>query len=373
MATGFTTYNGQQVATDDWTKQNITANAKAQGIDPMEYDKSLNPTTYGARWGIPDGSTNVAPTPSSPGSGGLLNPAPPPITTAANGVASYGPTTYDPTKQVMSGTSSVQNQLANITSNGSQLNTLAAADADRQSNRRGLLNSSIAVGAAQKSVLQSALPIAQQDASTSAGTDSANANFANSASQFNAGSMNAAGQFNAGAQNSVNLANIQARAQQAIADNNNKTNLAIAGNDNATKTLLQSMDAASKLGLANIDADTKVKLTNLDAQSKVNLQTMLSSNQQLLQTNISASNIFSQYMTNLANISTNDKMDEAAKQRAADNQINALNAQLQAIGQISGLDLSKYFQPVAVTTPPPSTQPSTDNYVPRSEGSDGGG
>lgn len=345
---------------------------------------------------------------------GLLNPAngptavaaPPPITppqavnaSAVNATA----TTYDPTKQVLSGASSVQNQLANITSSGSQLNTLAAADATKQANRRGLLNSSIAVGAGQKAVLQSALPIAQQDASTNASTDAANAQFENSASQFNASAKNSTSQLNAqlgtnvnvtnaAAQNTSNLqtalAQIQAntslsvadkqiKSQQLIAQNNNQTNLTIAGNDNATKTLLQTMDASSKLSLAGIDANTKMALANLDATTKTNLQTLQQNNQQLLQTNISASNMFTQYMTNLANISTSDKMDAAAKQAAADNQLAALNAQLQAIGQISGLDLSKHFQSATPITPPVSTTPAADAAanIPAVSGygSDGGG
>lgn len=348
MATpDYATYNGQQVATDDQTKNNIIGAAKSQGLDPMEYDKSLNPTTYGARWGIADPN----PTPTASG-GGLLNPNSP-IQQAApvKAVAS----TYDPTKQTVSDALTVQNQIANITASGSKLNTLAEAEANKQVNRRGLLNSSIAVGAGQKAVLQSALPIAQQDAGTNAAADAANANFANSASQFNANALNTTSQLNAQLGTQVNLANSNQTLQQRLAQLQADTSLSIADKQIKSQQLIAENDAQTKIILQNIDADTKVKLQNLDTASKTQLQNLVSNNQQLLQTNVSASNIFTQYMTNLANISTNDKMDAAAKQQAADNQLNALNAQLQAIGQISGLDLSKFFQKSDMSyTPPPA-------------------
>lgn len=362
MATvNYNSYNGQQVATDDQTKQNIIGAAKSQGLDPMTYDKQLNPTTYGARWGIadPNPSANL---PSVNKGTGLLNPNPPDVqpAQATRAVAS----TYDPTKQTVSDASTVQNQIAKITASGSPLNTLAEAEADRQMNRRGLLNSSIAVGEGQKAVLQSALPIAQQDANTNAAADVNNANFANSASQFNAGAKNSASTTNAQLGTQVSLANsnqtlqqqlsrIQAdtsltiadkqlKSQQLISENQTKSQQSIADKENQTRLQLQQIDATTKQNLAVLDIDSKSKLSQLEAD-----------NRQLLQTNISAANEYAQYTQALVNIQTNKDMNGDAKQVAADSQLAALQASLKAIGAVSGLDLSKYFQS-AVINPTPS-------------------
>lgn len=392
-------FNGQDVVVskDYMTNLNDSAStynkATGKALTPEQYDRQLNPQTAGARWGDVDplgGGSAPAATPStvtpSSNGGGLLNPnpspaysAPTPQATAQQAVA----TTYDPTKQVVSDKSTVQNQLADITSNGSALNTLAAADANKESNRRGLLNSSIAVGAAQKAVLQSALPIAQQDASTNASADAANATFANSASQFNAGAKNTTSQTNAQLGTQVSLANSttelqkqlaqiqsdttlsaadkQIKSQQIIAQMNNVSAQTIARNDNNVKLQLQQIDAETKKTLATLDSDSKTKLSQLEAD-----------NRQLLQTNISAANEYAQYVQALSGIQTNKDMDGIAKQAAADSQLAALQASLKAIGSVSGLDLSKYFQSAAVIPQTPATPPNVE--IPTSPfTSDGGG
>lgn len=390
-------------------------------------------------------------------------------------------TGYDATKQNVSGNSLAQNQLSGILSKGSPLLTQAATAANRDSARRGLLNSSIAVGSAEDAVIKNALPIAQQDASTYGNKDVNDAAYTNRASEFTAGAKNTASltnaqlgtqvnlsnsaesnkaaaqnaaiatdvsKFNAGSQTDMTklgvqgaqalaqigaqgnnslaqiaaqggtalaqiaaqggvqkeLANIQANtqmtladkqiaanaalarddnsikmqlagiqanttltaadkqnaSQQLIAERNNNVNLAISGNDNATKQVLQSMDSASKLSLANIDAGTKMAIAGLDMASKEKLTRISADNQQLLQTNINAANMYAQYVTNLANISISDKMDGPAKQAAADNQLAAFDAALKAVGHISGLDLSQYFQSAPPIVPQVAATPPTD-------------
>jgi hypothetical protein len=372
MAISMIDYNGKQVRAldDDYRKQLEDGAAylnKTTGsnYDAQSYDRKIN-ADADARWG---NGTTPAPsqTPTSAinagdlsSTKGLLAPSNQPSVTstpsasASAPVPAYQPavaTGYTATKQNVTAEQTAQGQLANITAQDSQLNQLAKTEAAKQANSRGLLNSSMAVGAAQRAVLQQATPIAQQDASTYATAEANNTQFSNAASQFNAGATNAASLANASASLQQQLAAIQSNTQMSIADKNNATNMAISNNDNNTKQLLAQLDNASKLGLAQLDADTKFSLANMDTQSKTALQTMINNNQQLLQTNVSASNIFTQYMTNLANISTSDKMDGPAKQQAADNQLAALNAQLQAIGQISGLDLSKYFKSASSATP----------------------
>jgi hypothetical protein len=59
----------------------------------------------------------------------------------------------------------VAGQVAALTSTDSKLNQMAKTEGLKAANRRGLLNSSMAVGASQDALLKNVLPIAQQDAS----------------------------------------------------------------------------------------------------------------------------------------------------------------------------------------------------------------
>lgn len=62
------------------------------------------------------------------------------------------------------GSTSVEKRVTDIASKDSALNQMAATEATKVMNRRGMLNSSMAIGAAQDAVLKSAVPIASQDA-----------------------------------------------------------------------------------------------------------------------------------------------------------------------------------------------------------------
>ena len=63
------------------------------------------------------------------------------------------------------GDSTVAGNLTSLTSKDSALNQMARTEGLKAANRRGLMNSSMAIGAAQDAVLRNALPVAQQDAS----------------------------------------------------------------------------------------------------------------------------------------------------------------------------------------------------------------
>jgi hypothetical protein len=66
------------------------------------------------------------------------------------------PSAYDPA-------SDVQNRVKKIASQDSLLNQMAQTEAAKMMNRRGMLNSSMFVGAAQDAVLRQAVPIASQE------------------------------------------------------------------------------------------------------------------------------------------------------------------------------------------------------------------
>lgn len=238
------------------------------------------------------------------------NPAPAPAAAPSGMIGTVAPTKWDVTKD-----QTVQGQLEKIIDPNNPLQTQAQTYANQQANSRGLLNSSLAVSAAQDALYKNAVPIAQQDANVNA----------------------SAGQFNANSANTASTANVDNQVRMATANLNANTHLAI----------------------ANLDIGSKSKLAELDAQ-----------NRQLLQTNSSASSLYNSTMQNIANISASTNMDAAGKQQATDNQLKLLQQSLSAMSAtaatspqaIANLNLAQFFQqaqqepvaPVAATAPTPA-------------------
>ena len=324
---------------------------------------------------------------------------------------------YEAKPWEVSGNQTVAEQIRQITGGGSPLMQQAETAGLMAANKRGLANSSIAVGAAQDSLYRAALPIAQQDAGTYAqaaqfsanaqnqalaqnaqlGTNVSlsNAQQANVAAGANAAALNSASQFNANAQNVAALSAVdmvlkkqladlsasttlaaadkQYQTQIAIAEAQNKTNIAISNGDNITKQILSRQDADTRLGLAQVDANTKIGIANLDVQARATLAKLDNDNKQLLQTNTNAAQMYQQYSVNLANIQNNKDMNQAAKDAAITTQLNSLNAGLQAVGEVAKLDLSKYFQRADNQPVPTPTAQAEPKALARQEAIDFGG
>jgi len=97
--------------------------------------------------------------------GGLADPNPNPV---AGAIKTLGSKVFDASSYKANDLQddSVESRIGRIASSGSDLMKRAKQEGYNAANRRGLLNSSMAVGAAQTAVLDRALPIAQQDAMT---------------------------------------------------------------------------------------------------------------------------------------------------------------------------------------------------------------
>lgn len=106
----------------------------------------------------------------------------------------------------------------------SPLNVQAQTFANQQSNKRGLLNSSIAVSAAQDAMMKNAQPIASLDASTNYDSKKTNAGNALTAGMFSSDLTSRVGMFNAGTEKDIgiNTQNRQMDFQIANMDADNK-------------------------------------------------------------------------------------------------------------------------------------------------------
>ena len=220
----------------------------------------------------------------------------------------------------------VQNQLRDIVAQDSPLMRQAARISQQKMNDRGLVNSSMAVGAGHEAVISQAAPIAQADAAT---YDRAMTNTANQ--------ENAARQFAAAAENNVRLSN-----QAALND-------MLKGQQQGTIQLTNAkMTQDVQLALGNLDANTKIALTAMDNRTKF-----------LLQTNQSASNAYVQTITNIGAIQTNPSLGEEAKRAAINNQLALLREQFAAMTsmddvlkntiaypqELTSLNLGRFFTP----------------------------
>lgn len=121
-------------------------------------------------------------------------------------------TTYDAATHNANGGGYVQERMNSLLDENSDYIQLNRNQALQSMNGRGLLNSSMAAGAGQMAAIQSALPIAQQDAQTF-----------NQVGMFNVGQTNAASADNAAAKNQIELSN-QAAQNNAASDFANAQN-----------------------------------------------------------------------------------------------------------------------------------------------------
>lgn len=228
----------------------------------------------------------------------ISTPSVTPGTTAAgNTVYGADTATLTPTtRSVDQPNETVAGQLHNLLAEGSPYIQQARTQALEAGNARGLINSSITAGAGEEAAIKSALPIAQQDATT----------FTNTAN-LNQGYKNAAGQFNAGATNTSNLSTAQAANTSQISAQGTTQDIA-----------LQELKGVQAQGLADTEAEYKT----------------------LLQTSASAASTFNQVSANITAILGDGTTDAPTKQALLQNQQQLLQAQLAVIGGIGNVNLN---------------------------------
>lgn len=235
--------------------------------------QTLSPGLINVAPGLTSDTTGASPPGASSGS---------PVTgynPAAGSASPAATATYDPKAFAVTPDQTVVSQLKGIIDSGSPLMQQAETRAKNAMNSRGLINSSMAVGAGQDAVIAAATPIATADAATyeraatntTQGQNTAlaaqaaakntaglqDAQLQTNTSQFNAGQQNAALSAAAGASNTVALQAQQNEANLQNIKTNRATDLQIAQLTEANKNILQSSSIAGQLyntSLANLSA-----------------------------------------------------------------------------------------------------------------------
>lgn len=250
----------------------------------------------------------------------------------------------------------VAGQVKGLVDENSPLMQQAATNSLQQMQSRGLANSSMAVGAGQQAVINTALPIAQQDATTFGSAARRNADAADTTSQFNATSKNTASQVNTTQQNALQSQMYQQRGtieQANAAAKNNATALQgqlslsaqTANQSAAVQQASQAYDGALKVALANADAQGKLQLAQMDAAVKTNLAEIQAKYNVQMQTSGSMANTYQSYINQVGAIMADPNLDAAGKQTAINNLNTMMNNSMAMQSSISGLNLGSLINP----------------------------
>lgn len=238
------------------------------------------------------GPTNIAVPVGSGGSGsssgGIINSA-----TGMSGALKPWEVTTDQT---------VAGNINSIVSAGSPLLEQARTRALQGMNARGLINSSIATGAADTAVYDVANTIAQADAATKAKAAGYNADQYNQQLTLDKNLANSWNQAQLQADTTKYTANLQAETQKL---------------NNASQQLIA--------GLNNDQQTTVAKLNN--------------ENNRLLNTNRDAATAFNNSMQYINAINSNPNMDADAKTRAVAQIYYNLDTQLKTLSKTAGIDV----------------------------------
>ncbi len=321
---------------------------------------------------LPSTATTMTTTPKTVIGGGLINAGTPrPVgevdTQSAPG---YTAAQFQSTPSVVSSNETVQSQISDIIAANSPLMQQAKAQGAIQANARGLLSSTMAGQAQQQAVLNTALPIAQQDASTYAQARGATDLAANQASQRNAELQNAALQQSAAniqERDIVNIGEAGALQRLNISEAGQMQRLIIG---EAGTTLRQEQELATNRWLGTLDSETRLSLANIDTNTKLLLGQLDADNRQLLQANASAAATFQEVTGNLATIASSD-MGKKGKAAATTTQLNLLHESMALFNAIattpqltlSQLDISRFFAAAAADSAVNEVQVQKDQKI----------
>jgi hypothetical protein len=283
-------------------------------------------------------SQNVSPSTASPVNGPMSTPS---ISTAVMpgpaGVAQLG----QPQAWGVTSDQTVEGRLSSIMNANNPIIQMARSQAMQTANGRGLLNSSMAGQAGEAAAFQSAMPIAQQDASTAAKAASYNADEANQFGIKNADALNARGMQGLQTNTQIQLQGMQGETQRDVTAMQGQTSKDIAGIQAQTQLTTQGMQGQTQRDVSQLNADSQQRVTQLQGQNQQAVQEMQNQNQALLQTNSQAASAFNQALVSMTNINSNDKMDANAKTQAIAQIQSSLQSQLKTLSATSGLGLEQ--------------------------------
>ena len=300
---------------------------------------------------------------------------------AATGAGAEG---YDPSQLEVTPEMTVAGQLQTITSGDSPLMALARKQGLLSAGRRGLMNSSIAAGAAQAATVERALPIAQQDAATHLRAAEANQQALNRAKEFGASAKNVAelqnaveankldalnaqlgtdvSKFNAAQRNeaenlaaqmqtAVNQGNAEAynKAQQQFAELQTRADMEATAQTFAAAQ--QSAAATNQINQAVMQNVADLNKQYLAGTQAMDLATINGKYNNLIAQNETAAKIYDAYFAGVSAIMSNEKISPEKAAIHVQAQLRQLNGALTYIREMNDINLGD-FQVTGFAPPP---------------------
>lgn len=297
---------------EDLAKKNL---AEANQHNALRVDGSGNTVRAFDSGGNSTGGANTPAVNPGVAAGGILSQPATSSTTSTSSTQSSTPTPQSlglPATWTISPDQTVEGRINNLTDPNNPLIAQARSRALGTMNGRGLLNSSIAMGAADSAAYDAATPIATADA--------ANA------------------------------------SKVAGYNTDQKNQFAIKNLDDATNRYNIDTSAKTSRDNAQLSADTQVKIKQLDAEQQSKLEEIKSKDNAIIQNSNIASSAYDKYANTLYNNSVNKDMTPEARYQADQNAFNIYQQQLSLASKLMGVpDVSKLldFTGVDPSAPPP--------------------
>lgn len=239
--------------------------------------------------------------------------------------------------------STVQGQLTNVLDKSSPLMDRAATKAAQTMNSRGLLNSSMAIGAGQSALYDAALPIAQQDANTFAAAGKANADAQNASNTLQA-------QFG----QQTRLAMLDANTQKDLQAADAALKTGMQNTDNNVRQSMQQYELSIQQAMNQTNEEGKIKLAQMDADNRLSLAKIEADYKNQLQQSQSSAVTYQSMVDSITKIMLDPNLDAEGKQTAINGTTTLYRNALEMQSKVSGLNLGTILAPGDVSAPPAS-------------------
>ena len=231
-------------------------------------------------------------------------------------------------------------QLARITSQDSPLMQLARNQAVRQANAAGLRNSSLAAGAAQAAMVDRALPLAQQDASTFAQAAGQNQQLESARREANAAREQQGAQFNAASENQATGQEFQTEAARRDSNAARQTQTSLTNAGYANDLLNADRQRELSYNLQQLAGDQDFAKQELASQTATDIANIEGQYKQIISRNDTAARMFDSYYQTLSNVLSNSEYGRDEAEGRIANARSEFEAGMEMILSFDEFDLS---------------------------------
>ncbi len=280
--------------------------------------------------------------------------------------------TADPyLRTVDANTETVQGQLKGLLTEGSPLLERARSKAAEEASGRGIYNSSVAIGAGEGAMYDTAIQIATPDAATYGQSARDNQGVLNQTGQFNADAFNRNQQFNAGEANTTSRFNTgeSNTASRFGADAGNQLNLTNINNrEQMNRLTYAEAQAMNRLQVSEAGATsrsaaqnaTSVQIAGMSNENRIAVANLEANNRALIQGNATAGQIYSQMQSNIARINTDPGLTSEGKANAVNWELQSAQNGMAIAGSVANIDFGQTidWNAARVVAPAPAPAPT---------------